>query len=192
LVQAQNKKVIQFSGIIVSADSSKPIPFVTITVRGSSKGTISNFFGFYSLAVELKDTVEFSSVGLKRSRVIIPDTIRERSYTIIKELKPDTIILKTAVVYPWTTERFKAVFLQKKVPDDNLERARKNLDQASMKMLFNGLAMDGSMNHKNYMQQHADKIYYAGQTPPNNLLNPFAWAQFLSAWKEGKLKIQTE
>jgi len=189
---AQTKKVIQFSGIIVGADSSKPIPFVTITVRGSSKGTISNFFGFFSLPVELKDTVDFTSVGFKKSRVVIPDTIKDRSYTIIKELRTDTILLKTAVVFPWTAERFKYVFLQKKIPDDDLERARKNLDKASLKVLYNGLAMDGSMNHKYYMQQHADKIYFAGQTPPNNLLNPIAWAEFINAWKEGKLKIKTE
>jgi hypothetical protein len=38
------------------------------------------------------------------------------------------------------------------------------------------------------MQQQYTKLYYAGQYPPNNLLNPVAWAKFIKSWKEGKLK----
>ncbi len=31
-------------------------------------------------------------------------------------------------------------------------------------------------------------LYYAGQYPPNNLLNPIAWSNFIKAWKKGDLK----
>jgi hypothetical protein len=50
------------------------------------------------------------------------------------------------------------------------------------------MKMDGSMNYQNYIDQQTSKLYYAGQTQPISLLNPFAWAQFIKAWKEGKFK----
>jgi hypothetical protein len=48
--------------------------------------------------------------------------------------------------------------------------------------------MDGSQNYKFSMQQMQDKYYYNGQLQPISILNPFAWAQFIKAWKEGKFK----
>jgi hypothetical protein len=52
--------------------------------------------------------------------------------------------------------------------------------------------MDGSLNYKHYMNQQTDKLYYIGQTQPISLFNPFAWAQFVKAWKEGKFKQNKE
>ena len=34
----------------------------------------------------------------------------------------------------------------------------------------------------------AGKTYYAGQIPPMNIFNPFAWAEFVKAWKRGDFK----
>ena len=46
------------------------------------------------------------------------------------------------------------------------------------------------VNYLQTMQQETDKLYYAGQLPPNNLLNPIAWGKFIQAWKDGSLNIQ--
>jgi len=54
------------------------------------------------------------------------------------------------------------------------------------------MGMDGSMNFKNQMQQQYSKLYYAGQLPPNNLLNPIAWAKFIQAWQNGDFKRKEE
>jgi len=43
-------------------------------------------------------------------------------------------------------------------------------------------------SYHNYMSSQADKLYYKGQTMPNNLLNPIAWAKFIQAWKRGDFK----
>jgi PPE-repeat protein len=50
------------------------------------------------------------------------------------------------------------------------------------------MPMDGNMNYQNYIDQTVSKLYYAGQTQPISLLNPFAWAQFIKAWQDGKFK----
>jgi len=38
------------------------------------------------------------------------------------------------------------------------------------------------------LQQLTAKLYYNGQLPPNNLLNPIVWAKFINAWRDGTLK----
>jgi hypothetical protein len=49
----------------------------------------------------------------------------------------------------------------------------------------------GSMNFKNQMALKQAQLYYNGQAPPITVLNPFAWAQFIKAWREGKFKRKT-
>jgi hypothetical protein len=40
------------------------------------------------------------------------------------------------------------------------------------------------------MQQNANALYSRGQSPVNNLFNPFAWAKFISGIKNGLFKNQ--
>jgi hypothetical protein len=48
--------------------------------------------------------------------------------------------------------------------------------------------MDGRMNYNNYIENQTSKLYYFGQQQPFNIFNPFAWAQFIKAWQEGRFK----
>lgn len=189
---AQDKDLIQFSGIIVEADSLHPVPFTKIIIKNSNRGTLADYYGYFSFVAQKKDTIIFSAIGYKRSQYVIPDTLAGNKYSLIQVLRYDTITLATAVIYPWpTADEFKKVFLNTRVPDDDLERAKKNLDREEMKGKYETMAMDGSMNYKATMQQYQSRLYWAGQYPPNNLLNPFAWAQFVKMWREGKLKIKS-
>ena len=184
-----DKDLIQFSGIIVEQDSLRPVPFVNIMVKGNNRGTMSDYFGYFSFVAQGNDTIIFSSVGYKKASYIIPDSLSTNKYSLIQVLRGDTILLKETVIYPWPTkEQFKEAFLKLDVPDDDMERARKNLARAEMKERMDGMPMDGSMNYNYAMQQQYSRLYYAGQLPPNNLLNPIAWAKFIQAWKNGDFK----
>jgi hypothetical protein len=66
------------------------------------------------------------------------------------------------------------------------------MEREEMREQMQTMGMDGSMNYKATQQQYQSRLYWAGQYPPNNLLNPFAWAQFIKMWREGKLKISNE
>ena len=185
----KERKLIQFSGMVVESDSLKPVSFTSIMIKSSYRGTICDYFGYFSFVAEVKDTIEFSAISYKKATFIIPDSLTTSKYSLIQVLRKDTILLKETVIYPWPTkEQFKEAFLKLDVPDDDLERAKKNLARAEMKERFEGVAMDGSMNYKNQMQQQYSKLYYAGQLPPNNLLNPIAWAKFIQAWKNGDFR----
>ena len=64
----------------------------------------------------------------------------------------------------------------------------KNLALAELKERAEYTPMDGAMSFRNLMNTQYGKMYYSGQLPPNNLLNPLAWAKFIKAWKEGAFK----
>lgn len=189
--QSIEKKLIQFSGVVVNIDSIKPIPFTSIMIKNARRGTISDFYGFFSFVAQENDVIEFTALGYKKSVFKIPDNLTNNRYSLIQVMTVDTVTLPTAMIYPWpTNEQFKQAFIKLNIPDDDMERAKKNLAMAEMKEKIQNFEMDADMNFNNYIQQQTSKLYYAGQLPPNNLLNPIAWAQFIKTWSEGKFKIQ--
>jgi len=188
-VAQTDKKVIQFSGVVVNGDSLQPVPYTNISLKGSNHGTMSDYFGFFSIVAESYDTIVFSSLGFRRSQYIIPGDLKENHYSIIQMLQKDTILLRETVIFPWPTkEQFEIAFVNLQVPDDDLERARKNLSQDKIISISSTMPMDASLNYKNSTQQFNTKLYNAGQIPMNNLLNPIAWAKFVQAWKNGDFK----
>ena len=74
------------------------------------------------------------------------------------------------------------------VPDDNLEIARQNTDAAKRRVLMRTLPNDGREAANYSLRQQANKYYSAGQMPAQNIFNPFAWSEFISAWKRGDFK----
>ncbi len=181
--------LVQFSGIVVEGDSLSPIPYTSIIVKNSSRGTVSDYFGYFSFVAQESDTIEFSAIGFNSALFIIPDTLTNNKYSLIQVLRMDTINLALVGVYPWPTkEQFKKAFLKLSLPEDDMVRADRNMARADQKEQMTGMAMDASLNYKYSMQQYQSKLYYAGQLPPNNLLNPIAWAKFIKAWKNGDFK----
>jgi hypothetical protein len=182
-------ELIQFSGVIITSDSLTAIPLAHIIVINSMRGTVSDFNGYFSFVAKKLDTVEFSAVGYKADRFIVPDSIANNRYSIIQIMSTDTIWLTETVIYPWPTKaQFKEAFLTLEIPDDDLEIARKNLNPRQLLAKAEHLPAEGSMSFKYLVNQQVDKLYYNGQTQPITVLNPFAWAKFVKAWKDGKFK----
>lgn len=182
-------RLIQFSGVVMTSDSLKTIPFVNIVNLQTHRGTTSDYLGFFSFVSSPGDTVVFSSIGYKRKHFIIPDSLLSSKYSIIQLLTQDTFHLPETIVYPWPTpEQFKEAFITMNIPDDDLERARRNLKNEELREKGELLAMDADENQDYYMRGEAAKFYYAGQYPVMNILNPLAWAEFFAAWKRGDYK----
>ncbi|HNX07854.1 MAG TPA: carboxypeptidase-like regulatory domain-containing protein [Bacteroidales bacterium] len=184
---------IQFSGIVVTADSLKPIPFVNILIKDTWRGTVTDLYGFFSFVAHPKDVVVFNALGYKTVFYTIPDTLTINRYSLIQVLRPDTLLMNETVIYPWPTyEQFKQAFVNTDIPDDELERAKKNIDALEKRILFDEVPMSSAMNYRNYIDNKVSQLYYAGQYRPNNLLNPFAWAQFIKAWRDGRFKVKKQ
>ncbi|MBN1198060.1 MAG: carboxypeptidase-like regulatory domain-containing protein [Bacteroidales bacterium] len=188
----KDRKLVQFTGITITADSLTAVPFAKIIVKTTRAGTTTDAMGYFSFVAHIGDTILFNALGYKPTSFIIPDTIRHKRYSLIQLMTADTLTLPVAIIFPWPTyEEFKEAFLNLDIPDDDLERARKNLSASKIMMMADQLPMDGRMNYNNYIQNQTSKLYYFGQQQPFSIFNPFAWAQFIKAWKEGKFKRKT-
>jgi hypothetical protein len=183
------EKLVQFSGVVITSDSLDPVPYTNIVIKGTRSGTVSDLNGFFSFVAKENDVIEFNALGYKTAYFTIPDSLSSKHYTCIQAMTSDTIFLSETVIYPWPSiEQFKKAFLTVQVPNDDEQRAQKNLALAEMKERMMNMPNDGSMNYNNFIGQQIYKNYYIGQSMPINLLNPFAWAQFIKAWKAGKFK----
>ena len=191
-ISQQNKTdslYIQFSGIVVTQDSLKPLPYCTVIDKSTRRGTITDFFGYFSFVAKANDVIKFSSVGYKNAEFIIPDTLTTNKYSLIQIMFEDTIMLKTATIYPWPSkEQFAKAFVETKIPNDDYQRALANLSRSQLQDRMEFTPMDGAQNFKWQQQQIQTKLYYAGQYPPNQLFNPVAWIKFIEAWKRGDFK----
>ena len=181
--------VVQLYGVVMTADSLKAIPAVSIVVKGQNRGTISNDQGVFSIVVLKGDEIEFTSIGYKPKTALIPKTLEGNQHSMIQLMVQDTIYLPATIIKRRPTrEQFERDFVNAKVPDDNQEIARKNTNAATLAAMQRILPRDGREASNDYLKQASTKAYYAGQTPPQNIFNPLAWAEFIKAWKRGDYK----
>lgn len=181
--------IVQLYGVIMTADSLRGVPSASVIVEGKGRGTITSYDGVFSIAVMKGDKITFSSIGFKNSTITIPANLSENQYSVIQLLISDTAYLPATILKPRPTrEQFERDFLNNRTPDDAYEIARKNTDEATRRVLLNSLPADGREAVNYQLKQQTNKYYYAGQLPPMNILNPAAWADFISAWKRGDFK----
>ena len=192
-VKAQNEtrrdSVIQLFGVVMTSDSLRAVPAASVIVMGKGRGTITNNDGVFSIVVLKGDHILFSSIGFKDKSIFIPRDLTETQYSVIQLLVSDTNYLPATILKPRPTrEQFERDFANTRVPDDMYETARQNTDQAKLRALMATLPQDGREAVNYQLRQDANKYYYAGQIPPQNIFNPFAWAEFIKAWKRGDFK----
>jgi len=185
---AQN--YVQYSGVIVSTDSMKPISFASVYDLSNGNGTYANYQGFFSLVVSPGDSVVFWSIGFSKHFEVIPMTlIKTDKYSSEIKLEHLSYNLPATTIYPYPSrDAFRHAFLSLNIPDDNLARAKKNLSRQTMLALEQNAPADPTLNRMKLEQQYNQKLYYIGQYEPISLLDPFAWAQFFEAIKNGDLK----
>ena len=187
--QQAEDNLVQFSGVVMSSDSLMAIPYAHIIIKDVNRGTISNFQGFFSFVALKGDTIVFSSIGYKSQQFVISDSLKGNRYSVIQLMTQDTIYLPETIIHPWPTpEQFREAFLSLNIPDDDYERAKKNLERERLKEMGIAMRMDANENQDYYLREQAARFYYNGQYPPLNIFNPLKWAEFFKAWQNGDFK----
>ena len=191
--------LVQVSGLVISEDSLKYLPYTHVVNVSKSMGTLTNLSGFFSFVAEKGDTVIFSRIGYKNALFVIPFS-EEGSFfwlkdeiSVIQTMKVDTILLPETIIYPWLNVLFfKEAFVKTKIPMDDIQRAKRNLAIILADVSYDNLPMDGLENQKFYIQEASGMWYYAGQNygnlMSNNLFSPIAWAKFFEAIRNGDFK----
>lgn len=81
------------SGVVTSSTDKMPLIGVSVLVKGTTNGTVTDFDGNYSLGVEKGQTLVFSYIGFITQEVVIAD-----QKTLNVEMKEDTETLDEVVV----------------------------------------------------------------------------------------------
>ena len=112
-ILAQTK---QITGNVTSSDDGQPIPGVSVAVKGTTAGTITNFDGDYTLNVPIDaETLVFSFVGMKSQEIQISGSI------INVKLLPDIIGVDEVLVVAYgTSKRSSFTGSAQKVKSDEL------------------------------------------------------------------------
>lgn len=178
--------VVQLYGVVMTADSLQGLPAVSVVVKGQNRGTITNDRGVFSIVVLKGDQVEFTSVGYKPVLVNIPHTLEGNQHSVIQLMVADTIYLPATIIKPRPSrQQFERDFVNTRVPDDDITIARSNTNSATRRVLMASLPTDGREASNEFRRQSAQKQYYSHQVAPQNIFNPFAWNEFIKAWKRG-------
>ncbi|MBF9237069.1 carboxypeptidase-like regulatory domain-containing protein [Hymenobacter sp. BT683] len=193
--QAQGKrKVIQFTGIVASGDSLLGVPGASIYVPQAGRGTASNAYGYFSMAVLAGDSVIIRSLGYANETIVIPADFQRQSYSVIIRLREDATMLEEVRVFPYTTERdFKKAFLALNLPTERGSAAAANLNAELMNRIFRTQPMGAVANFRQTMdrQQYSHDLRMGmapNQYSNNPLLNPFSWLKLVEQVKKGEFK----
>ena len=123
--------VVQLYGIVMTADSLVGVPAVSVSIKGTTRGTVTNAQGVFSIVALKGDVVEFTHVSYKPKTITIPRNIEGNQYNIVQLMVEDTFYLPATIIKPKpSAEQFARDFVNIKVNDDDIEIARQNNDVA--------------------------------------------------------------
>lgn len=181
--------VIQFSGVIVTADDTGdliPLPYTNVTVNGSSRGATSDLSGFFSFAALQGEVITFSRMGYQTVEYTIPDTLQRNMYSVVQIMSEDAILLPETVIFPWPSKKHFAIeFLAMDVSDVEQQAAQENMTAEKIKKISETLPYDGTESSRVLIANTASQFRYSGQFKPQNIFNPLAWKKFVDAWRSG-------
>jgi hypothetical protein len=187
--QVRERKIVQFSGIIVNRDSNTVVPYVTITnLTGRNQFFSANYKGYFSFVAHEGDTLAFTAVGYRREALVIPNDLSDSKYTVLMKMQQESINLPMVRVYPWaSTDEFKKEFMTMKFADDDLEIAKKNLSRESLASMIATLPRDGAEMQSFNFQNNHNRLTNRNmnQRMANPLLNPFAWGALIQQIMQG-------
>jgi hypothetical protein len=179
---------VQLSGVVRN-ELLQPLKFVHIVILNKHRGTISDTRGMFSFVVEEHDTIMFSAVGFKSTGLIIPDTLDSFNYPVDIVMETDTIEIAEVIILPWKTyAEFKQAFLAIELPDDDLQKAYKNIALITAQIHNTDIAPDAALNYQYHLREQYNQLYSKGQTPYYTIFNPLRWAEFFKYLEEGKFK----
>jgi len=188
---AQDQSLIQFSGRVFSEykQALQPLPYVGVGILRTRRGGFTDEKGFFSIAVQRGDTIQFNYVGYKKVLRSIPTDYDQNQIYLELILKPDTFQLERAIVFPIPSKQhFKQEFLEMDVSDKMKEIAQKNIASDVLAKIEPGVPSDPRARMSLYMAQEAQKAYYDGQFQPQKIFSPIAWIEFFKALKRGDFK----
>lgn len=183
LLPAQN--IYQFSGLVLSQGRQEPIPFVTVQVNRSRRGTLCNTEGFYSIPVSDYDTLYFSHIGYQPTRLVVAEYMQKYPQKdavyiyAIHYLLEDSVTLPVVNIFPYDTpEELKTAIVNMSSAGSLDAIARANLSAEVIDAIIQTLPVDADerllVAQQMYYQQYSQKNLL-----PMAAIDPLAAARML-------------
>ena len=180
---AQQKFILQVSGVVVATDSLIPVPYATVFRSSDNRGTFSDHTGYFTLPAEAGDTLNFIFLGLKRSSYIIPNDTSQAHISIVQWMEQEDILLPAVNVLPYPSPgRLRAEMLALDFPGDSYFRFDRTAASVANIDGLRDLSADA------YAEASATMIarYSGGFRSGGNLLDAASWGRFVNALKKKK------
>ena len=185
--------LIQWTGVIRD-EMRQPIPFAHVLVQRDWRGTVSDPQGMFTIITFPRDTLYISCMGYKTLKIPVPNLSYEDSKHYIKDIvmEEDVIALKEVVIFPWRTyKEFKDAFVALDLPEDDLQRAYRNI-AIMQEQIYNAIASrpaSPTANFRDAMNSRTNRMMtYGHMYPTYSISNPLAWAQFFQALRNGEFR----
>src|SRR5690606_2368807 len=109
---AQQRKLVQFSGVIHNADTNVVVPYVTVTNLSFNRQTFTaNHQGYFSFVAHERDSILSSSVGYRFTQVVI-SKVQEDKYTAMVNMTAEIKELPLVTAYPGASiDEFNMAFM---------------------------------------------------------------------------------
>ena len=179
---------------MIRDEKLQPIPFAHIIVQRDYRGTVSDPNGMFTIITYPRDTLFVSCMGFKLRRVPVPNLSYEDSKHYIKDIymEEDVIELSAVVIFPWKTyKEFKDAFIALDLPEDDLQRAYRNIS-VLQEQIYNAIAnrpASPTANFREAMNSRTNRMMtYGHMYPTYSITNPMAWAQFFQALRNGEFR----
>jgi len=189
--------LIQWTGV-VRDEMLQPIPHAHVISQRDLRGTVSNAEGRFTIITYPLDTLFVSFVGYMPLRVPVPNFTQADSRHYIKDIimEEDPIMLSELIIFPWRTFReFREAFRALELPEDDLQRAYRNiavLQQQINSAIWNRTPSP-NVNFRDVMNSRTNRMMTLGHMfPTYSITNPIAWARFFQALQRGEFRIRDD
>ena len=185
--------LVQWTGIVKN-ELLQPIPFAYIYLQKDYRTTMSNQQGMFTITTFPRDTLFVSCLGYKPVKIAVPNFSHDDSRHYIRDiiLEEDPIVLSELVILPWRTySEFKEAFMALELPEDDLQRAYRNI-AVLQDQIYNAIynrSVSPNANFRDMMNNRASRMMtYGHMYPTYPITNPLAWAQFFQALRNGDFR----
>lgn len=187
-LQAQEKTILQFSGLISSLGGELAVPYVTVTNLSRQKEVyMANHEGYFSFVAHPGDSILFSSVGYDPTTFVIPAQEGDK-YTAQISMKSLVIELPAATPFPWASvEEFNLAFMALNLGEDDVLAAKRNLSPQALAELARVVprSADEIQSTNSQLRHNTMNNKVINQKFANPLFSPFAWGNLINSIVRG-------
>jgi hypothetical protein len=169
-VKQENDNRILFRGLVIDATNFSPISNSQILINNEFS-SLSGTDGTFSFIVSRKDTVTFSSLGYKRSVLIISDTLHGEEFVTGVFLNSDTVSIGEVVILPGYRNLKADIMNAKSSEPDYMSNARYNVAVSAYQGKNSTSVMgDPLENYAVINQRQKTDAFEKGGIPSNNMV----------------------